>query len=212
MSTIIPKGMMIILSSPSGAGKTTLVKLLSSKNNNFKISISYTTRIPRHNEIEGNDYFFVEKKKFQNLVDNNCFFEYAKVFNNLYGTLKEPVIKELSKGNNVLFDIDWQGTKQIKKHNLNYKLFTIFILPPSIDAIKERLAKREIKDKPIINERMSQFKNDVLHWEEYDYVVINNDLENCYEEIFRAISLKGNNKKVDFDKNIIRKKAEELSS
>ena len=136
----------------------------------------------------------------------------TKVFNNLYGTLKEPAIKELSKGNNVLFDIDWQGTKQIKKHNLNYKLFTIFILPPSIDAIKERLAKREIKDKPIINERMSQFKNDVLHWEEYDYVVINNDLENCYEEIFRAISLKENNKKVDFDKNIIRKKVKELSS
>ena len=212
MSTIIPKGMMIILSSPSGAGKTTLVKLLSSKNNNFKISISYTTRIPRHNEIEGNDYFFVEKKKFQNLVENNCFFEHAKVFNNLYGTLKEPVIKELSKGNNVLFDIDWQGTKQIKKHNLNHKLFTIFILPPSIEAIKERLVKREIKDKSIINERMSQFKNDVLHWEEYDYVVINNDLENCYKEIFRAILLQNNNKKVDFDKNIIRKKVKELSS
>ena len=212
MSDIIPKGMMIILSSPSGAGKTTLVKLLSSKNNNFKISISHTTRIPRSNETEAKDYFFVEKKKFQNFVENNCFFEYAKVFNNLYGTLKEPVIKELSKGNNVLFDIDWQGTKQIKKHNLNYKLFTIFILPPSIDAIKERLVKREIKDKSIINERMSQFKNDVLHWEEYDYVVINNDLENCYKEIFRAILLQNNNKKVDFDKNIIRKKAEELSS
>ena len=127
MPDIIPKGMMIILSSPSGAGKTTLVKLLSSKNNNFKISISHTTRIPRSNETEAKDYFFIEKKKFQNLVENNCFFEYAKVFNNLYGTLKEPAIKELSKGNNVLFDIDWQGTKQIKKHNLNYKLFTIFI-------------------------------------------------------------------------------------
>ena len=210
MSNITPKGMMIVLSSPSGAGKTTLTKLLSSKNNNFKISVSYTTRIPRHNEIEGKDYFFVEKEKFQNLVDNNCFFEYATVFNNLYGTLKEPVIKELSKGNNVLFDIDWQGTKQIKKHNLDYKLFTIFILPPSIDELKERLSKREIKNKSIIQERMLQFKNDLLHWKEYDYVVINSNLESCYKEIFNAILAGSSNKKINFNKNYIKKKVENL--
>ena len=110
------QGMMIVLSSPSGAGKTTLTRLLSEKNDNYVISISHTTRTPRHNEIDGKDYFFVKKDQFKELIKKDCFIEHAIVFNNFYGTMKEPVIKDLSKGKNVLFDIDWQGAKQIKKN------------------------------------------------------------------------------------------------
>ena len=131
-------GVMIILSSPSGAGKTTLVNLLS-KQDNFEISISHTTRQPRPNEISDKDYFFVSDEKFQRLIKNQEFLEYAKVFNNYYGTTRTPVIDKLNKGKNVLFDIDWQGADQIKNKRLHYKLITFFILPPSKDILFERL-------------------------------------------------------------------------
>ena len=179
--------MMIIISSPSGAGKTTLVKLLSKRNKNFEISISNTTRIPRKNEIEGKDYYFVNEEKFNDLIKTKSFYEYARVFNNLYGTLKDPVIKNLSQGKDVLFDIDWQGSEQIKKLKLKNKLISIFILPPSIETLRDRLSNRDMKDKLILKERMSQFKSDVLHWKEYDYVLINNDLEKCYQAILSII-------------------------
>ena len=143
---------MIILSSPSGAGKTTLVKLLS-KLDNFEISISHTTRQPRENETPNKDYYFVNEKEFQRLIKNDEFLEYAKVFNNLYGTTRSPVVNNLTKGKNVLFDIDWQGADQIKNKKLDYKLITFFILPPSKEVLFDRLSNRDMKDKLIVEER-----------------------------------------------------------
>ena len=205
-------GMMIIVSSPSGVGKTTLVRLLAERNKNFEISISNTTRVPRENEIEGKDYHFINEDKFKDLIKAKSFYEYARVFNNLYGTLKDSVIKNLSKGKDVLFDIDWQGSKQIKKLKLRNKLISIFILPPNIKTLKNRLSNRHMKDKLILKERMSQFKNDVLHWKEYDHVVINNDLEKCYQSIIDIIDCEKKGKKFLFDQNKIKEKISELIS
>ena len=204
--------MMIIISSPSGAGKTTLVKLLAERNENFEISISNTTRTPRKNEIDGKDYYFINKEKFKDLINTKSFYEYAKVFNNLYGTLKDPVIKNLSQGKDVLFDIDWQGTEQIKKLKLKNKLISIFILPPNIETLRDRLSNRDMKDKLILKRRMIQFKDDVLHWKEYDYVVINNDLEKCYQAIMSIIDCEKKGKKFLFDQNKIKEKISELIS
>ena len=205
-------GMMIVISSPSGVGKTTLVKLLAERNKNFEISISNTTRIPRKNEIEGKDYYFINKEKFNDLIKTKSFYEYARVFNNLYGTLKDPVIKNLSQGKDVLFDIDWQGSKQIKGLKLKNKLISIFILPPNIKTLRDRLSNRDMKDKLILKERMNQFKNDVLHWKEYDYIVINNDLEKCYKAIMSIIDCEKKGKKFLFDQNKIKEKISELIS
>ena len=179
-------GIMIILSSPSGAGKTTLTKLLS-KNNNYSISVSHTTRKPRFNEVDSQDYHFVTDNEFKSLIKKNEFLEYAKVFNNYYGTSKSPVMNNLEKGDNIVFDIDWQGTQQIKAKKLKYKLITFFILPPSKKVLFERLSNRDMKDKLIVEERMQQFNKDVLHWVDYDYVVINDNLENCYKEVNNLI-------------------------
>ncbi len=190
--TIEGEGIIVILSSPSGAGKTTLVKKISYESN-FSISISHTTRKPRDNEIDGKDYFFVSNDEFKKLISEKKFLEHAKVFNNYYGSLKETVISKLNKGLNVLFDIDWQGTEQIKKKNLKYKIITIFILPPSKDELFKRLLNREQKDKNIANERMKQFSKDVTHWKDYDFVVINDDLENCFKQIKNYINFKRNN-------------------
>jgi len=203
-------GMMIIISSPSGAGKTTLVKLLSKRNNNFKISISNTTRVPRRDEIEGKDYYFTNEEKFNDLIKTKSFYEHARVFKNLYGTLKDPVIKHLSHGKDVLFDIDWNGSKQMKRLKLKNKLISIFILPPNIKTLRDRLSNRDMKDKLILKERMNQFKNDVLHWKEYDYIVINNDLEKCYKTIMSIIDCEKKGKKFLFDQNKIKEKISEL--
>jgi len=205
-------GMMIIISSPSGVGKTTLVKLLAKRNKNFKISISITTRIPRENEIEGKDYYFINKEKFNDLIKTKSFYEHARVFNNFYGTLKDPVIKNLSKGKDVLFDIDWQGSKKIKRLKLKNKLISIFILPPNIKTLRDRLFKRDMKDKLILEERMSQFKSDVLHWKEYGYVLINNDLEKCYQAIMQVIDCEKKGNKFLFDQSKVEKKISELIS
>ena len=204
--------MMIIISSPSGAGKTTLVKLLSKRNKNFEISISNTTRVPRRDEIEGKDYYFINEEKFNDLIKTKSFYEHARVFNNLYGTLKDPVIKYLSHGKDVLFDIDWNGSKQMKRLKLKNKLISIFILPPNIKTLRDRLSNRDMKDKLILKERMNQFKNDVLHWKEYDYVVINNDLEKCYKAIMSIIDCEKKGKKFLFDQNKIKEKISELIS
>ena len=204
-------GVMIILSSPSGAGKTTLVNLLS-KLDNFEISISHTTRQPRPNEIKDKDYFFINDDKFKRLIKNEEFLEYAKVFNHYYGTTRTPVIDKLNKGKNVLFDIDWQGADQIKNKKLDYKLITFFILPPSKEVLFERLSNRDMKDKLIVDERMKQFGRDVLHWINYDYVVINENLEKCYTKIYNLINAEINNGSKDYDPEYIREHVEKLTS
>ena len=193
---------MVILSSPSGAGKTTLVKLLS-KNNNFNISVSHTTRKPRPNEVNGKDYFFVTDEEFKRLIKNQEFLEYAKVFENYYGSSKNQVFEILNNGENVIFDIDWQGSEQIKKQKLNYKLVTFFILPPSKSELFKRLKNRDMKDKNIVEERMKQFNQDIEQWQNYDFVVINDDLEKCYNEIISFIKKKIENSDCNYDKNNI---------
>jgi guanylate kinase len=203
-------GIMVILSSPSGAGKTTLVNLLSTQDN-FEISISHTTRQPRPNETYNKDYYFVNDDEFKRLINNEEFLEYAKVFNNYYGTTRTLVIDKLNKGQNVLFDIDWQGADQIKNKKLDYKLITFFILPPSKEILFERLSNRDMKDKLIVEERMKQFERDVLHWINYDYVVINDNLDNCYSKIKKLINAETTNGSKDYDLNFIRKHVEKLT-
>ena len=204
-------GIMVILSSPSGAGKTTLVKLLSKKKN-FHISISHTTRKPRPSEVPHHDYYFVNEEKFEGLIKNEEFLEYAKVFSHLYGTTRTPIIEKLEKSENVIFDIDWQGADQIKNKKLNYKLITFFILPPSKEVLFERLSNRDMKDKLIVEERMKEFSRDVLHWINYDYVIINDDLDECYSKIKNLIEAEVSNGSKDYDKEYIRKHVNTLTS
>ena len=195
-------GIIVVLSSPSGAGKTTLVKKIAHEKK-FIISISHTTRKPRTNEVNGKDYFFVSEDKFKNLINNKEFLEYAEVFENFYGSSKKNVIENLNKGKNVIFDIDWQGTEQIKKQSLNYQLITFFILPPSKTELFNRLKNRDMKDKNIVEERMKQFNEDINHWENYDFVVINDELEKCYKEIIKFIDSKVEKFDYKYDKNKI---------
>jgi len=204
-------GIMVILSSPSGAGKTTLVKLLAEKKK-FNISISYTTRKIRANEEKGQDYYYVDDNEFEKLIKGNAFLEYAKVFNHLYGTVESTVIKKLQNKENVIFDIDWQGADQIKNRKLNYKLITFFVLPPSKQVLFNRLSNRDMKDKLIAEERMKEFSRDVLHWINYDYVVINDNLDKCYKQISDLIDSEVNNTNNDYDKELIRKHVELLTS
>jgi guanylate kinase len=204
-------GIMVILSSPSGAGKTTLVKLLSERDN-FNISISHTTRKPREKEVPNRDYFFVDKNEFESLIKDEEFLEYAKVFNNLYGTTRSPVINKLNDGKNVIFDIDWQGADQIKNKRLRYKLITFFLLPPSKEVLFNRLSNRDMKDKVIVDQRMKEFERDVLHWINYDYVVINDELEKCYEKIKSLISAEINNGPKEYDKDYIREHVKKLTN
>ena len=205
------EGVMIILSSPSGAGKTTLVKMLSQLDN-FEVSTSHTTRQPRLNEKHNEDYFFINEAEFKRLINNQEFLEYAKVFDNFYGTTRTPVINKLNKGKNVLFDIDWQGADQIKNKKLDYKLITFFILPPSKKVLFDRLSNRDMKDKLIAEERMKQFERDVLHWINYDYVIINEDLDGCFSKIKKLIFAEIDNGSKDYDLEYIRNHIETLTS
>ena len=202
---------MIILSSPSGAGKTTLVKLLS-KRKGFVTSISHTTRTPRSNEVDGKDYHFISNERFEKMIDNKEFLEFAKVFKNFYGTTKSNIFEELNKGNNVIFDIDWQGTNQIISQKFKNRLLTFFILPPSREELFKRLTNRDMKDKLIAEERMKQFDKDVLHWKDYNYVIINNDLEVCYKQISEYIDCEINKKEVTYDKDLIKNHIKKLTS
>ena len=203
-------GIMVIVSSPSGAGKTTLVKKISSENN-FSISISHTTRKPRSYELDGSHYFFVSNSEFKKLISNEKFLEYAKVFNNYYGSLKDTVIEKLNKGENIIFDIDWQGTQQIKQKDLKYKIITVFLLPPSREELFERLLKREQNNEKIANERMKQFKKDVLHWKNYDFVIINDNIQRCYNRIIDFIDKKKRGEVVsNYNKNQIKQHIELL--
>ncbi len=202
-------GTMVVLSSPSGAGKTTLVHKIS-KLKNFIISISHTTRLPRINEKNGKDYFFVNRLKFKKLIKNKEFLEHARVFNNNYGTSKNFVDQNLKKGKNVLFDIDWQGSDQIKKKKINYKLLTFFILPPSKKVLQQRLSNRHKKDKLVVKERMKQFEKDVKRWKNYNFVVINDNLNKCYKQILKIIKAKLKNQKIKYSKKWIKKHVQKL--
>ena len=204
-------GIMLILSSPSGAGKTTLVRLLS-KNRDFHISISHTTRKPRINEIQDEDYHFVDNDKFKNLIKKDEFLEYAKVFNHFYGTTKTLVINNLKNGKNVIFDIDWQGAEQIKNKKLEYKLLTFFVLPPSKKVLFDRLSNRDMKDKLIAEERMKVFSKDIQHWKNYDYVVINDNLQDCFNQICNLIDSEIYNSTNDYSKELIQKHVKKLTS
>ena len=203
------KGMMFVLSSPSGVGKTTLTKKLAENNSQFVISISYTTRKPRPNEIDGKDYHFVTSKKFNDLIKKNEFYEYAEIFDNYYGTHKKTVNELLSKNKDVLFDIDWQGTKQLKKiKELN--IVTIFILPPNIKILKDRLLNRHEGQEKLIEKRMNKFQEEISHWNEYKYVVVNDDLDKCYKNILSIIDLEKKGKKLIQDLNEIKKTIDQL--
>jgi guanylate kinase len=203
------KGMMFVLSSPSGTGKTTLAKKIAENNTNFSISISHTTRKPRPNEINGKDYYFVSTIEFEDLIKKNNFYEYANIFDNRYGTLKKPVLELLSRGKDVLFDIDWQGTKQLSE-NKNLSLVTFFILPPNRKVLKERLLNRHEKQEEIVEKRMNKFNEEVSHWNEYNYVVVNDDLNKCYNTILSIImsEKKGLSQEQNFSD--IKKKINEL--
>ena len=203
------KGLMIVLSSPSGVGKTTLTKKLAENNSQFVISTSYTTRKPRSNETDGKDYHFVTSKEFNDLIKKNDFYEYAEIFDNYYGTHKETVNELLSKNKDVLFDIDWQGTKQLKKiKDLN--IITIFILPPNIKILKDRLLNRHEGQHKVIEKRMNKFQEEISHWNEYKYVVINDDLEKCYKHILNIIQLEKKGEKLIQDSSEIKKAIDQL--
>ena len=201
---------MFVLSSPSGVGKTTLTKKLAANNSNFKISVSHTTRKPRSSEINEKDYYFVDSEEFDSLIKQDKFFEHAKIFNNFYGTLREPVLKSLSQGNDVLFDIDWQGTQQLKKIK-DLSLVTFFILPPNIQVLKDRLFNRHKGEEKLIEERMKKFNEEISHWNEYNYIVVNDDLDTCYNNILNLIlsEKKGIEKKQNLKE--IEKKVNELT-
>ena len=208
--TMEKKGMMFILSSPSGTGKTTLTKKLAEHNKKFAISISHTTRKPRLNEINGKDYHFVSIEKFNSLIKKNNFYEYANIFDNYYGTLKSTVKKLLLQGKDILFDIDWQGTQQLKKIK-ELSIVTIFILPPNIQVLKNRLLSRHKDQEELIEERMNKFNEEVSHWNEYNYVVINDDLNICYDNILKIITSEKKDIKQEQNFNEVKKKIEELT-
>ena len=203
------RGMMFVLSSPSGAGKTTLTKKIAENNKNFTISISHTTRKPRSNEINGRDYKFVSVQEFNTLVKENNFFEYANIFDNYYGTLKKPVLELLSLGRDVLFDIDWQGTQQLKRIK-SLSLVTFFILPPNIQALKKRLLNRHKGQEELIEKRMDNFNEETSHWNEYNYVFVNDDLDTCYEKILNVIKSEKRGISQNQNTNEIEKKIKEL--
>ena len=179
------ENIMVILSSPSGVGKTTLTKKIQQKYPNFKISVSHTTRIPRSNEVDGVDYHFVSKESFKKLIDQNQFYEYAKIFENYYGTLRKTVDKDIIS-NDLIFDIDWQGTKQLSKFS-NLKLIKIFLIPDSKEELKKRLIKRDQNTKEEVDKRYKSFNDDVKHWNDYDYIIINKNLDNCFKQIENII-------------------------
>ena len=175
------ENIMVILSSPSGAGKTTLTKKLQQKYQSFKISVSHTTRLPRSNEIDGVDYNFVSHKNFEELIKKNEFYEYAKIFENYYGTLKKNVDATILK-NDIIFDIDWQGTKQLSKFK-NLDIIKIYLIADNKEELKKRLIKRNQNTKEEIKKRFNSFDEDIKHWNDYDYILINQNLDVCFRQI-----------------------------
>ena len=187
MLKVKKKGVLIVISSPSGAGKTTIAKKLTSKKSNIELSVSLTTRKPRVGEVNGVDYKFVSPNYFKQQIKQNAFLESAKVFDNFYGTLKQQITSKLNKGKNILLDIDWQGARQVKK-KLPNDTVTIFILPPSLKELEQRLKKRE-RSIAFVKKRMSKAKQEIMHWTEYDYAVVNKDLNSCLNKIKNILQI-----------------------
>lgn len=183
------KGTLFIISAPSGAGKTSLVKALLHKTDNIKISVSYTTRKARKNEQKEGAYHFVGEEKFKNLIEQNKFLEYAKVFGSYYGTSREWVENELNKGNNIILEIDWQGARQV---NLQIKdSVKIFILPPSYTSLHERLKNRKTDSKDVVDFRMQNARQEISHYSEYDFIIINDVFEKALTELKSIIVSSG---------------------
>ncbi len=180
------KGLMLVLSSPSGAGKTSICKKILKLDTEISMSISYTTRLQRKSEKDGVDYFFVSKKDFDSLINKNFFIEFANVFENWYGTPRSFVEEKLQKGEDVIFDIDWQGAQKLSDFSKN-DVVSIFILPPSNNELLKRLKKRAEDSVDAVSVRMSKAKSEISHWIEYDYVLINDDLEKCSLKIMNII-------------------------
>ena len=181
------KPLMLVLSSPSGAGKTTLSKKIQQSDNSFEISVSHTTRKPRPNEVDGLDYHFVTKKNFELLLKQNAFYEHAEIFGNYYGTSKSSINQITQKNNNVLFDIDWQGSEQLSKFK-QLNLVKVFILPPNKEELEKRLIARNQDDKDAIKRRMLAYSKDVVHQKDYDYVLINDNVDDCFNKLKKIIS------------------------
>ena len=181
------ENIMLILSSPSGVGKTTLTKKIDQKYNNFVISVSHTTRSPRSNEVDGVDYHFITKKKFNELIYEKKFYEHAEIFNNYYGTLKSYVDETIKK-NDILFDIDWQGTRQLSKSK-KLKLIKVFLITQNKEELKKRLISRNQNSEKEIEERFKSFKEDIKRWNEYDYILINKNLDICFKQLEKIIQI-----------------------
>ena len=191
---------MVILSSPSGAGKTTIAKKIQQKYQTFKISVSHTTRKPRPNEIDGVEYYFITHEKFEKLISEDKFYEYAKIFDNYYGTSKETV-DQMIKKNDIIFDIDWQGTQQLSKFK-NLKLIKIYLIPPNKDELKQRLIKRNQDSPQEVERRFKAYDKDIRHWKDYDHIIINDNLENCYKQIENIILINKNKSFKDSQKSL----------
>ena len=181
------KPLMLVLSSPSGAGKTTLSKKIQQSDSSFEISVSHTTRKPRPNEVDGVDYHFVSKEKFKLLLNDGAFYEHAQIFGNFYGTSKTSIKKITNNNHNVLFDIDWQGSEQLSKFK-ELNLVKVFILPPSKEELEKRLIARNQDDKEAIKRRMLAYSKDISHKKDYDYVLVNDNVENCFNELKKIVS------------------------
>ena len=181
------QNIMVVLSSPSGVGKTTITKKIQQKYQSFKISVSHTTRTPRSNEVDGVDYHFISRLKFEELIKKERFYEYANIFDNYYGTSKQSVDSTI-KTNDIIFDIDWQGNQQLSKYK-NLNLVKIFITTKNKEEVKRRLMKRNQDSKEEVKKRLKSFEEDIKHWDDYDYIVTNDDLENCFKQIENIILL-----------------------
>jgi guanylate kinase len=192
------ENIMVILSSPSGVGKTTLTKKIQQKYQNFKISVSHTTRAPRSNEVDGVDYYFVSRQKFENLINENKFYEHAKIFEHHYGTLKKNV-NETIVSNDIIFDIDWQGTKQLSKFK-NLNLIKIYLITDDKKELKKRLIKRNQNTIEEVEKRFNSFDEDIKHWNDYDYIIINKNLDACFKQIENIIL--DNKKKISISAHI----------
>ena len=182
------KGVLVILSSPSGAGKTSIARALVEENKNFLFSVSATTRKSRPGEVNGREYHFLTVDEFREKINDGQFLEHAKVFGNLYGTPLEPVMESISNGKDLIFDVDWQGGKQIRSSSLSKFVISIFILPPSIKALQERLMKRAQDSSETVKDRMTKSIGEIMHWKEYDYVIVNNNFEQTLHEVKSIIT------------------------